>query len=199
YPSVYDKHTPEGRALDLMSAREWIEKHVPGGKSSKIGWLLDLDATTENGGESSAQSSLELIGMLGYMPNYNPKGGFYLVGTDERYCVRGGNDQIAARLNAHLPAGTVRTNAALTALRKRSDGSYVCSFESQMQTFDVTADHVVLALPFTTLRRVDLSKAGFDSLKMTAIEELPLGTNTKIYMQFHDRPWEGLGYNGYTY
>jgi monoamine oxidase len=199
YPAVYNRYTPAGRALDLISARDWIEKHIPGGTSSKIGWLLDLDATTENGGESSVQSSLELIGMLGYMPNYNPKGGFYLVGTDERYGVRGGNDQIAARLNAHLPEGTVRTNAALIALRKRPDGSYVCAFESQMQSFDVQADHVVLALPFTTLRRVDLSKAGFDTRKMKAINELELGTNTKIYMQFHGRPWLGQGYNGFTY
>ena len=199
YPSVYNKFTRAGRALDLISAREWIEQHVPGGTSSKIGWLLDLDATTENGGESSAQSSLELIGMLGYMPNYNPKGGFYLVGTDERYCVRGGNDQIAARLHARLPANTVRPNAALIALQKRTDGSFSCTFESQMQSFDVHANHVVLALPFSTLRRVDLSKAGFDERKMKAINGLQLGTNTKIYLQFTDRPWLQKGYNGFTY
>jgi hypothetical protein len=106
-----------------MSAREWIEKNISGGTSSKIGWLLDLDATTENGGEASVQTSLELIGMLGYMPNYNPKGGFYLVGTDERYCVIGGNDQIAARLNKKLPAGALHANSALIALDKRTDGS----------------------------------------------------------------------------
>ena len=199
YPAVYNRFTQAGRALDLISAREWIERHVPGGTSSKIGWLLDLDATTENGGESSSQSSLELVGMLGYMPNYNPKGGFYLVGTDERYGVKGGNDQIAAQLHDRLPAGTVRTNSALTALRKRADGSYVCTFESHMQSFDVRADHVVLALPFSTLRRVDLSKAGFDARKMKAINELQLGTNTKIYMQFHGRPWLDRGYNGFTY
>lgn len=199
YPSVYNHYTPAGKALDLMSAREWIEKNISGGTSSKIGWLLDLDATTENGGEASAQTSLELIGMLGYMPNYNPKGGFYLVGTDERYCVIGGNDQIAARLNKRLPAGALHANSALIALVKRSDGSYVCTFESHMQTYDVKADHVVLALPFKTLRRVDLTKAGFDNRKMKAIKELELGTNTKIYMQFHGRPWLDAGFNGFTY
>ncbi|HLJ84088.1 MAG TPA: NAD(P)/FAD-dependent oxidoreductase [Candidatus Eremiobacteraceae bacterium] len=199
YPCVYNKYTPAGKALDQMSAREWIERNIPGGTSSKIGWLLDIDATTENGGEADKQSSLELIGMLGYMPSYNPRGGFYLVGTDERYCVKGGNDQIAARLASALPDGTVHTNSALVALRRRSDGSYVCTFESQMQSVDVAADHVILALPFTTLRRVDLSRAGFDALKMRAIRELPLGTNTKIYMQFTSRPWLHTGYNGFTY
>jgi monoamine oxidase len=199
YPTVYDRFTPAGKALDLMSAREWIEKNVPGGVSSKIGWLLDLDCTTENGGESSAQSSIELIGMLGYMPSYNPKGGFYLVGTDERYGVKGGNDQIASRLAKRLPDGTLRTNSALVGLKRRSDGSYLCAFESQMQSIEVAADHVVLALPFTTLRHVDLAKAGFDARKMKAINELPLGTSTKIYMQFHGRPWLEKGFNGFTY
>ncbi len=199
YPCVYNHYTATGKALDLMSAREWIEQNVPGGTSSKIGWLLDIDATTENGGEADKQSSLELIGMLGYMPSYNPKGGFYLVGTDERYCVIGGNDQIAARLARAMPEGTVHPNSALVALRKRSDGSYVCTFESQMQSTEVAADHVVLALPFTTLRRVDIAGAGFDARKMRAIRELPLGTNTKIYMQFRGRPWLDMGYNGFTY
>ena len=42
-------------------------------------------------------------------------------------------------------------------LRTSSSGGYVCSFESGGTTQDVSADHVVLSLPFTTLRSVDLS------------------------------------------
>ena len=199
YPTLYNQHNQAGYALDHMSAREWIEANVPGGVHSTIGWMLDIDTTTENGGESSDQSSLELIYMLAHMPAYNPGGAFYWVGTDEKYWIKGGNDQIVHRMAAQLPDAAVRTSAALVALRKRSDGSYVCTFESQLQTFDVPADYVVLALPFTTLRRVDLSKAGFDARKMTAIQKLPLGTNTKIYAQFKTRLWDAQGYNGYTY
>jgi monoamine oxidase len=182
-----------------MSAREWIRQTIPGGLDSTIGWMLDLDTTTENGGEADVQSSLMLIYMLGHMPAYNPGGGFYWVGTDEKYVVKGGNDQIAHRLAASLPDSAVQTSSALVALKKRSDGSYLCTFESHLQTFDVPADYVVLALPFTTLRRVDLTKAGFDARKMTAIEHLQLGTNTKIYVQFRERSWLPMGYNGATY
>jgi monoamine oxidase len=199
YPTLYNHYNNAGYRLDHMSARDWIEANVPGGTQSTIGWMLDIDVTTENGGESSDQSSLELIYMLAHMPAYHPGSEFYWVGTDEKYGVKGGNDQIVHRMAAKLPDSAIRTSAALIALRKRSDGSYTCTFESQLQTFDVAADYVVLALPFTTLRRVDLSKAGFSALKMTAITKMPLGTNTKIYMQFHDRMWERLGYNGYTY
>jgi monoamine oxidase len=199
FPTLYNRHTAAAVQLDRMSIRQWIETHVPGGIRSKIGWLMDLDATTENGGDSSAQSALEFIYMLGYMPALTGHGQFYLVGTDERYGVIGGNDQVVGRMVAHLPSATVRPNTALVALRRRADGSYALTLKSALQTSVLQADHVVLALPFTTLRNVDLSQAGFEPLKMTAINNLNLGTNTKLHMQFKDRLWYKLGYNGYTY
>ena len=199
YPTLYNRYNHAGYVLDHMSVRDWVQANVPGGIHSTIGWMLDIDATTENGGESSDQSALELIYMLGHMPAYNKNGGFYLVGTDEKYGVKGGNDQIVHRMAAKLPASSIHTSSALVALKRRSDGSYLCTFESQLQTFDVPADYVVLALPFSTLRRVDLKKAGFSALKMTAVNMLPMGTNTKIYVQFTSRPWYAMGYNGATY
>ena len=199
FPTLYDHYTKTGFALDQISVRQWIEQHVPGGLRSRIGWLLDIDATTENGGESSDQSSLELIYMLAYMEGLTSKGQFYLVGTDELYGVKDGNDQMAGRMIARLPSDALRPNMALVALRQRSDGSYLLTFRSALQTVELTADHVVLALPFTTLRQVDLSQAGFSARKMTAIRELPLGTNTKLHLQFRDRLWYAKGYNGATY
>ena len=199
FPTTYDHHTAVGAALDRMSVRQWIEKNVPGGVGSRIGWLLDIDATTENGGDSTQQTALELIYMLGYMPALTGHGQFYMVGTDERYNVVGGNDQIVRGMVSRLPAAALRPNAALTALRRRSDGSYVLTFSSSLQTVDLTADHVVLAVPFTTLRRCDLAHADFEPRKMQSINHLPLGTNTKLHAQFKDRLWYKQGYNGYTY
>ncbi|MDQ6780251.1 MAG: FAD-dependent oxidoreductase, partial [Candidatus Eremiobacteraeota bacterium] len=195
----YHHHTAAGVRLDRMSARDWIERNVPGGVQSKLGWLLDLDLTTENGGDASVQSALELIFMLGYMSSKTGRDQFYLVGTDERYHVVGGNDQIARALASRLPSASIRTSTALEALRRRPDGSYVCTVSSQLRTFEMTADHVVLALPFSTLRLVDLSRAGFRPLKMRAIEKLPMGTNTKLQVQFRERLWYKQHYNGYTY
>ena len=49
----------------------------------------------------------------------------------------------------------------------------------------MTADHVVLALPFSILRdSVDYSAAGFSDLKRTAIEQLSMATNSKLTLQF---------------
>ena len=63
----------------------------------------------------------------------------------------------------------------------------------------MTADHVVLALPFSILRSVDYSKAGFSPVKDTAIQELGMGTNSKLHVQFRDRFWNTLGNQGETY
>jgi monoamine oxidase len=63
----------------------------------------------------------------------------------------------------------------------------------------VTADHVVLSLPFSILRSVDFSKAGFNSYKQTAIRELGMGTNSKLHVQFKKRLWRDQGLNGETY
>jgi monoamine oxidase len=57
----------------------------------------------------------------------------------------------------------------------------------------------VLAIPFTTLRNVDLSQAGLSPLKMTAIQNLPLGTAAKTMMQFSSRIWYPQGYTANLY
>ena len=51
------------------------------------------------------------------------------------------------------------------------------------------ADHVVLALPFTTLRQVDLKDVTISPLHLQAIEQEPLGTNSKLFLQFDERVW----------
>ena len=112
--------------------------------------------------------------------------------------MRGGNDQIPARL-ADALQGQITTGSELVAIRRNSDGSYRLSFRSGSGTSTVTADRVVLALPFSILRDVDYAKAGFSQVKKTAIEELGMGTNSKLHVQFDRRHWNSLGSNGETY
>jgi monoamine oxidase len=57
----------------------------------------------------------------------------------------------------------------------------------------------VLAIPFSLLRSVSYAKAGFEPLKVTAIKELPMGTSSKLHVEFKDRFWYGAGNNGNTY
>ena len=61
------------------------------------------------------------------------------------------------------------------------------------------ADKVILAIPFRILRTIDFENASFRQLKKTAIEELGMGVNTKLHVQFVKRFWNELGNNGETF
>ncbi|MGH2522766.1 MAG: flavin monoamine oxidase family protein, partial [Anaerolineales bacterium] len=150
----------------------------------------------EYGAESSEQSSLNLLYLLGY----SGQGKLRIFGpSNEKYHVRGGNDQIPARL-ADALVGQINLNQELRAIKRNSNGSYTLTFKNGQSTHDVIADRVVLALPFSILRRsVDYRRAGFKPLKVTAITEMGMGTNSKLHLQFTDRHWESLDCNGETF
>ena len=109
-------------------------------------------------GRSQDQSSLNLIGLLGLGR------ALQLVDYDENFHVVGGNDQIVSRM-VHGCRRTVRRGHVLVALTRRAAGDYRLTFDVDGAHQDVIADHVVLALPFSTLRDVDLTGAGFTARK----------------------------------
>jgi monoamine oxidase len=196
YPTLYNSSTQRGRELDAMSITDWINAYVPGGMASKLGQLLDVAYNIEYGAECNVQSSLNMLYLLGY----SGQGQLRIFGpSNEKYHVRGGNDQIPNLLAQRL-GGQINMGSELVAIKQGSGGTWTLSFDQGTTTTDVTADHVVLALPFSILRSsVDLRRAGFPSRKLTAINELGMGTNSKLHLQFKNRIWSGLGSNGETY
>src|SRR5215813_9168635 len=196
FPTLYNNYTAHGAQLDQMSVSDWINQTVPGGLDSPLGQLLQVAYTIEYGAECEVQSALNLVYLLGY----NSPGQFTLFGhSNEKYHVRGGNDQIVSRL-ASLLGSQINTGQTLVALRRNPAGTYTLTFQISDQFTDVTADYVVLALPFSILKNsVDLTQAEFSELKMIAIQELAMGSNSKLNVQFDSRPWGALHCNGETY
>jgi monoamine oxidase len=175
---LYNQYTEAGYYFDHISAHEWIETYVPGGHSSALGQYMDLSVVTLNGLDSSQQSSLNLI-----VPFF----------SDERFHTQGGNDQIPFAIAAALPAGTINLGWRLSAVAANSDKTVTLSFTTPSGAEQVTFDYVILTLPFSVLRNLDLSQAGFDALKMAAIQQLGFGTNSKLILQFDQRYWNGRG------
>jgi monoamine oxidase len=196
YPTTFEISTERGRELDQLSIVDWIEETFEGGIESRIGQLLDVAYNIEYGGESSIQSSLNLL----YLLAYSGQGQLRVFGpSNEKYHVAGGNDQITDRLAERLP-GQIRTGMELVAVRLNTGGGYTLTFRQGSGTTTVSADRVVLALPFSILRSsVDLSRAGFEKLKLTAIREQGMGTNSKLHVGFKSRFWRALGSNGDTF
>ena len=195
YPTTYAISTPRGRELDAMTITQWIEESVPGGITSRFGQLLDVAYNIEFGAECSGQSALNLLYLLGYIG----QGRLRLFGqSNEKFHVRGGNDQVPQAMASALRA-QITTGSQLVGIRLTSGGRYTLTFVQGTTTKAITADRVVLALPFSLLRSVDFSKAGFDTRKTRAIRELPMGTNSKLNVGFKTRHWRGLGNTGDTY
>jgi monoamine oxidase len=195
FPTLYNMYNQAGYDLDHLSVYDWIETRVPGGHRSSMGQLLDVAYNIEYGAESPIQSSLNLIYLLAYQPD---PGNFRIFGrSDERYHLRGGNERlpkaIAAALQSGSPAVTIQLNTSLTAIAKNNDGSYTLSFTSGRTKFSVTADRVIMAIPFSILRNLDYSQAGFNQVKVTGIQQLGYGTNSKLHLQFNSRLWNQTG------
>ncbi|MDQ1346717.1 MAG: monoamine oxidase [Acidobacteriota bacterium] len=169
-----------GEAIDNQSIAEWLD----GAECS--GWfrkLLDVAYTTEYGLETGDQSAWNLLMMIDTEPDP-----FKIFGeSDERYHVRGGNDLIPRRLAERL-AGRIETGARLEAVAEKSSGDFLLTFRRGGSTFEVAAERVVLALPFTLLRdvRIDVS---LPAVKRQAIAELGYGTNAKLMVGFSERIW----------
>jgi monoamine oxidase len=168
---TWNRATRAARELDEMSAAEWLDQTVPGPSRRLLRAATEQLMAEEYGldvGRLSAIAMLIQFGSFG-------------IESDERFRVRGGNDQIAWGLAGRLPAGTLRLDSPLSALRRRGS-AYGLSFAGIAG--ETIADVVVLCLPFTALRRVDLGAAGLGPRKRRCIEELGMGTNAKLLLQF---------------
>lgn len=203
YPTTWDIGTDAGRALDAMSLYEWIETRVPGGHTSRMGQLLDVAYNIEFGAETTDQSALNLVYLLGYGTSAAAASLFGV--SDERYHIVGGNQQLPKAIAAALPE-PVRLGWRLSAIAQDA-GEVRLTFRTgpngQGPARVVRAERAILTLPFAVLRTLDRSGAGFDARKEQAIEELGAGRNGKLQLQFTSRYWNQAGpwgtSNGATY
>jgi monoamine oxidase len=181
--------------LDRMSVPEWLDSTAIG-SGSRFGKLMLANTVTENGGDPGDQSAQDLI----YLLTGNPRSSLQpLPGDDERFHIVGGNDQLVSRMIAQLPTRAVRHDHVLVAIRERADDAVRLIFDVSGKSVEVTADLVVLALPFSTLRDVELTHSGLSKTKRHVITTMGMGTNAKIHLELSHKTWPALGYSGATY
>ena len=182
---TYRNHTPAQRTLDRMSARQWIDTRVAGGTRSRFGQLLVNAYGEELGGDPDEISAITVVSLLAGSPadRFSP-----YEESDQRFHIRGGNDLLVTKLAATV-SGQVETGGRLVALARLPDGRVRVSVMRDSAVRDEVAHRVIVAIPFTLLRVVDLKEAGFDARKRRAIDELGMGSNTKLQLQFDRRFW----------
>jgi monoamine oxidase len=194
YPTQYNSYTATGQMLDNMTVYDWITNYVPGGHASNMGALLNAAYNEEYGAETTGQSSLNLVYLLGFGAS---PGQWSIYGkSDERYHIVGGNSLLPQAIANSLPSGSIQLGCFLKAIVANTDNTVTLTFANRQV---VTADYVILTLPFAVLRTIDYSKAGFDTLKTTAITQYGAGKNAKLNMQFTSRIWNNTGSDGSLY
>ncbi len=201
YTTVFES-TPWGRMLNRMSLYDWIESRVPGGHAAPLGALLDTAYYIELNSDTREQSALNIVYLLGYQPSWNELHMFGI--SDEKYHLRGGNQQLPQAIAQCLGPQALRLGMRLQAIRRRADGRYELVFLEGSTTRVELADLVLLTTPFAVLRELDYAGAGFDAVKHHAIQQLGRGRQSKQHLQFTRRlwnergPWPGIG-NGSSY
>jgi len=166
------------RLMDDLAISGWLRR------------LLDLGLTQEMGLEPDRMSSLYFTEYFAPDPGRPQRG---LFSSDQRFQIAGGNDRLPAAIAAKL-GSRIRTGHKLLAVR-RSGRGYALSFDRGGTTRDVAADVVVLAIPATTLRAVEMD-IGAPPLTRRAIRELGYGTNAKLFAGLSARPWRAAGRSG---
>ena len=182
-----------GTALDRMSVAQYFDR------IGATGWmreLLDVAYVTEYGLDAGDQSALNFIFLIGTGDLEDTESCELLGESDERYKVRGGNQQVVDALASRLEA-QIRRRHRLEAIRARGNG-FTLTFETDGGVIDQDADMVVLAIPFTLLRDVRMD-VPLPEFKERAIADLGYGMNAKVLVGFGSRVWQQQGYSGATY
>ncbi len=181
----------EGNAtrLDNMSIAEYLES------IGATGWIRDLLTVayvTEYGLEADHQSALNLIFLISTDVSNNK---FAVFGdSDERYKIKGGNQRITSALEQRL-RGQIHLGYRLEAIAEKKTG-FVLVFQAPSgRVRDIRVDVVIMTLPFSVLRDVDM-RVDLPGFKRRAIAELGYGTNAKVLVGMQQRIWRNQGYQG---
>ncbi len=177
--------------LDKLSLSAYLESR------GITGWLRVLIETAyvgEFGLDAGNQSCLNLLTMV----SLDVSGGrFQVFGeSDERYRLKGGNQALTDALAAKY-ADRIRFSHRLESVAGEGDG-YRLSFQTGGSAVERKVDAVILTLPFTLLRGVDM-RVELPPNKRKAIAELGYGTNAKLFLGYAARPWRKAGYSGTFY
>ncbi|MEZ4299525.1 MAG: NAD(P)/FAD-dependent oxidoreductase [Polyangiaceae bacterium] len=189
-PFVYFDKPNGGDALDKLSITEWFEKEKIDGTVRK---LLEVAYTREFGVEPDELNCLSMMFLLATDLSTEE---FKVFGSsDERYTVDGGNDLFIQRLAQALDPGQIELGVAMEAITETEDGRYLLSLLRDGSPEEISVDHVVLALPFSKLRELEVN-LDLPAAQKKAIQEIGYGLNTKLMCGFTKRIWRDVGGNG---
>lgn len=180
---TYKRSDAFDRAIDAMSAAEWLDRNNIARDKART--VLEAGFVSLYGGGLEEASALVLLQeVIGSGPE-----------SDERFLVRGGAGQVAELLAQRFPPDVVKLQHRLVKVKSRTDGKMELTFDVAGQVKTETAEAVVLALPFSVLREVEID-APLSPAKKNAISKLHYGAGSKLCVGFRGKPWRALDASG---
>lgn len=110
--------------------------------------------------------------------------------------IRGGNDRLPRAFALRL-ADRIRYGCPVVRIERLAAGLRVV-WNEPSGTQAQAADRVVLAIPFTLLRRLEIAPP-LSPEKARAVARLSYAASTKVFLQTRTRFWENQGLNGFAY
>jgi monoamine oxidase len=176
----YKSSNPLAIKLDRTSIKDYLDRYCPDPLLRKF---IQVAYTSEYGLEANLQSAINLLLLIGKDTDKIEIFG----SSDQRYHIRGGNQQIVDKLAAKF-TDRIETNTSLESIRSTPKGRYNVSLRSGGTSKEYTFDRVILAVPFSILRQLDLG-VKLPPVKQAAIKELGYGKNTKVITSYSERLW----------
>ncbi|MBD2465854.1 FAD-dependent oxidoreductase [Oscillatoria sp. FACHB-1407] len=173
----FDQHAPR---LDQLSVTDYLNLHTDKIPQPFIRTLIELTIRTEYGVEPEESSALQLLFNLPTVDGNEAEP----ISSDEVFLVEGGSSNIIDRLAQEL-SGQIQTNKRLTELAAQETGFRLTFADRSV----ITADYVIVAIPFPVLRQVQLRVELPETLKRF-IHEVNLGSNEKMLAGFRTKVWQ---------
>lgn len=183
------QHEGGAGRFDRMSITEYLDS------IEATGWLrslLEVAYVDEFGLDCSRLSALNLLTLISTEIGSNH---FAIYGdSDERYKIKGGNKKVLDALAACLPR-PIQFQHSLVSLRTHGDGYRLIFAVPGQRSKEIDADFVIVTLPFSVLKYVDL-RVDLPAVQKKAIAELGYGTNTKLLAGVRRPVWREQGFTG---
>lgn len=178
----YETVMPE---LDQLSLEEYLNQAEVTGVARE---LMDVMMITEFGSEPDQQTCLNLIFLAPFIDE-----SLYLLGeSDERFSIIGGNERIIQSI-AKEHENHIETARMLQAIRSKGNQVELVFIDKT-----VSVDFAIIAIPFSTLRQVEIDISLPKSLTRF-IKELEYGSNAKLLTAYQSHFWRNHGYVGTLY
>ena len=114
---------------------------------------------------------------------------------DQLLKIDGGNDQLPRAFASRL-SNRIRYRCAVRRIEHDAHGVRLV-YQREGSKLAANADYVVCAIPFSTLRSVEISPP-LSPEKRTVIANLPYHSATRIYLQCRTRYWKNDGLSGFA-